>query len=75
GVSVLPDWVITSAEMSKSTVTKPITKQGLRRQLYAATRKSDNGKAFIQRFIELSRAGKTIIMPSQNTDSAHPITG
>ena len=75
GVSVLPDWVITSAEMSKSTVTKPITKQGLRRKLYAATRKSDNDQAFIQRFIELSRAGKTIIMPSQNTDSAHPITG
>ena len=75
GVSVLPDWVITSAEMSKSTVTKPITKQGLRRKLYAATRKSDNDKAFIQRFIELSREGKTIITPKQNTYTAHTTRG
>ena len=70
GVSVLPDWVITSAEMSKGTVTKQITKQGLRRKLYAATRKSDHDKAFIQRFIELSRNGKAFIKPSQRGQSA-----
>ena len=65
GVSVLPDWVIKSAEMSKSTITKPITKRGLKRKLYAATRKSDHGKPFIQRFIALSRDGTTFIKSRQ----------
>ena len=65
GVSVLPDWVIKLAEMSKSTITKPITKRGLKRKLYAATRKSDHGKPFIQRFIALSRDGTTFIKSRQ----------
>ena len=65
GVSVLPDWVIESAEMSKSTITKPITKRGLKRKLYAATRKSDHDKPFIQRFIALSRDGTTFIKSRQ----------
>ena len=67
GVSVLPDWVIELAEMSKNTITKPITKRGLKRKLYAATRKSDHDKPFIQRFIELSRDGTTFIKPRQIT--------
>jgi hypothetical protein len=53
--------------MSKNTITKPITKRGLKRKLYAATRKSDHDKLFIQRFIELSRDGTTFIKPRQIT--------
>jgi LysR family transcriptional regulator for metE and metH len=61
--------------MSKSTVTKPITKRGLTRKLYAATRKSDQDKPFIQRFIELSRDGTTFITPRQTADIAGVTSG
>ena len=55
GVSALPDWVINAAEPHRNIVARPITKGGITRTLYAATRRSDHDKPFIQRFIELGR--------------------
>jgi len=63
GVSVLPDWVIQSAELSPDLVTRPITEQGLTRQLYAAVRTSQSRTPFIARFIELSRQGQLYAKP------------
>ena len=63
GVSVLPDWVIQSAELSPDLVTRPITAQGLTRQLYAAVRTSQSSTPFISRFIELSRQGQLYAKP------------
>ena len=63
GVSVLPDWVIQSAELSPDLVTRPITANGLTRQLYAAVRTAQSSTPFIARFIELSRQGKRHAQP------------
>ena len=63
GVSVLPDWVIQSAELSPDLVTRPITAQGLTRQLYAAVRTSQSSTPFISRFIEPSRQGQLYAKP------------
>jgi len=67
GVSVLPDWVIQSAELSPDLVTRPITAQGLTRQLYAAVRTSQSSTPFISRFIELSRQGQLYAKPQPLT--------
>jgi len=58
GVTVLPDWVIRSADIDSGLVTRPVTSAGLTRQLYAAVRTADAGKPFMQRFIELGRDGQ-----------------
>jgi len=58
GVTVLPDWVIRSADIDSGLVTRPVTSTGLTRQLYAAVRTADAGKPFIQRFIKLGRDGQ-----------------
>lgn len=55
GVSALPDWVIDSAETHHNIIARPITEGGITRTLYAATRRSDGDKSFINRFIELGR--------------------
>ena len=59
GVTVLPDWVIRSADIDSGLVTRPVTSAGLTRQLYAAVRTADAGKPFMQRFIELGRDGQS----------------
>jgi len=58
GVAVLPDWVIRSADVGDGLVTLPVTKQGLVRQLYAAVRRDDEAKPFMERFIELGKEGQ-----------------
>jgi len=58
GVSVLPDWVLRSADIGADLVTRPITASGLTRQLYAAVRSAESDKPFLARFIELSRQGQ-----------------
>ncbi|MEK9745070.1 MAG: LysR family transcriptional regulator [Candidatus Puniceispirillum sp.] len=58
GVTVLPDWVIRSADIDSGLVTRPVTSTGLTRQLYAAVRTADAGKPFMQRFIALGRDGQ-----------------
>jgi len=58
GVAVLPDWVIRSADVGDGLVTLPVTKQGLVRQLYAAVRRDDEAKPFMERFIALGEEGQ-----------------
>jgi len=58
GVAVLPDWVIRSADVGNGLVTLPVTKQGLVRQLYAAVRRDDEAKPFMERFIALGKEGQ-----------------
>lgn len=54
GVSVLPDWVVREVKYSSDYVTKPLTEQGLTRQLFAATRDDDLEKPYMQDLIRLA---------------------
>lgn len=55
GVSVLPDWVVREVKYSSDYVTRPLTKQGITRRLYAATRTADTEKPFVAELIRLAR--------------------
>ena len=59
GVTVLPDWVIRAADIDSGLVSKRVTRTGLTRQLYAAVRREDEQKPFMQRFIALGRQGQS----------------
>lgn len=54
GVSVLPDWVVREVKYSSDYVTRPLTKDGLTRRLYAAVRTEDLEKPYMQLLIELA---------------------
>ena len=55
GVSVLPDWVVEDQKYGHDFVTKPITKNGLTRKLYAAVRKSEVDTPFMKDFVGFTR--------------------
>ncbi|MEO9684112.1 MAG: LysR family transcriptional regulator [Tateyamaria sp.] len=55
GVSVLPDWVVREVKYSSDYVTRPLTKDGLTRRLYAAVRSEERDKPYMQKLIELAR--------------------
>lgn len=55
GVSVLPDWVVEDQRYNHDYVTRPLTKNGVTRRLYAATRSPDTRLEFVQKFIEIAR--------------------
>ncbi|WP_299042957.1 LysR family transcriptional regulator [uncultured Tateyamaria sp.] len=55
GVSVLPDWVVREVKYSSDYVTRPLTRDGLTRRLYAAVRDDDLGKPYMDKLIELAR--------------------
>ncbi|MEQ3710328.1 MAG: LysR family transcriptional regulator [Tateyamaria sp.] len=55
GVSVLPDWVVREVKYSNDYVTRPLTKSGLTRRLYAAVRSEERDKPYMQKLIELAR--------------------
>ena len=55
GVAVLPDWVVRQVRYSSDYVTRPITKRGITRRLYAATRAEDTGRPFMSHLIRLAR--------------------
>ncbi|MDH5797486.1 MAG: LysR substrate-binding domain-containing protein [Paracoccaceae bacterium] len=55
GVTVLPDWVLREVRVSEDYVTKRITKDGLTRRMYAATRSEDTSKPFMAQFVRLAR--------------------
>ncbi len=55
GVSVLPDWVVREVKYSSDYVTRPLTKDGITRRLYAAIRSEDREKPFVQNLIRLAR--------------------
>ncbi len=55
GVAVLPDWVVREVRYSSDYVTRPITKKGLTRRLFAATRSEDTRKPFMAHLLKLGR--------------------
>ncbi len=55
GVAVLPDWVVREVRYSSDYVTRPITKGGLTKRLYAAIREDDGDKPFMAHFLKLAR--------------------
>ena len=55
GVSVLPDWVVREVKYNSDYVTRPLTKDGITRRLYAAVRIEDLEKPFVQELVGLAR--------------------
>ncbi|WP_299598132.1 LysR family transcriptional regulator [uncultured Tateyamaria sp.] len=55
GVSVLPDWVVREVKYSSDYVTRPLTREGLTRRLYAAVRDDDLGKPYMDKLLDLAR--------------------
>lgn len=55
GVAVLPDWVVREVRYNSDYVTRPLTKDGRTKRLYAATRSEDTSKPFMANVIRLAR--------------------
>ncbi len=55
GVAVLPDWVVREVRYNSDYVTRPLTKDGKTKRLYAATRAEDTTKPFMAHVIRLAR--------------------
>ena len=55
GVAVLPDWVVREVRYNSDYVTRPLTKSGITRRLYAATRSEETAKPFMANLIRLAR--------------------
>jgi LysR family transcriptional regulator for metE and metH len=55
GVAVLPDWVVRQVRYNSDYVTKPLTKDGITRRLYAATREGDTNLPFMAHLIRLAK--------------------
>lgn len=54
GVSVLPDWVVREVKYNSDYVTRPLTRDGVTRRLYAAVRTEDLEKPYMQELIALA---------------------
>ena len=55
GVSVLPDWVVREVKYSSDYITRPLTKEGITRRLYAAVRTDDLERGYMTELIKLAR--------------------
>lgn len=55
GVAVLPDWVVRQVRYNSDYVTRPLTRSGLTRRLYAATRADDTVRPYMAHLIRLAR--------------------
>ena len=55
GVSVLPDWVLKNTSETAQLVQKKLTATGIKRKLYAAVRKRDSSKLYLETFLSLSK--------------------
>ncbi|MFK7876198.1 MAG: LysR family transcriptional regulator [Paracoccaceae bacterium] len=55
GVAVLPDWVVREVKYSSDYVTRPLTKNGVTRALYAAVRSDDLQMEYMQKLIKFAR--------------------
>jgi len=55
GVAVLPDWVVRQVRYNADYVTRPLTKDGVTRRLFAATRSEDTHLPFMAHLIRLAR--------------------
>ncbi|MES0824505.1 LysR family transcriptional regulator [Ruegeria sp. SCP11] len=56
GVAALPDWVVREVKYNSDYVTRPLTKDGITRTLYAAVRTEDLEKPYVQELIQLAGA-------------------
>lgn len=56
GVTVLPDWVLREVRVSSDYITRPITKDGLTRRMFAATRHDDTTRPYIAHWMRLARS-------------------
>ncbi len=55
GVAVLPDWVVREVKTSTDYVTRPLTKAGVTKRLYAAIREDDADKPYMAHLLRLAR--------------------
>lgn len=55
GVSVLPDWVVREVKYSSDYVTRPLTKDGITRRLYAAVRSDDMQRDYMKQLVNFAR--------------------
>jgi LysR family transcriptional regulator for metE and metH len=55
GVAVLPDWVLREVKYQPDYVTRPVTKAGLTRRMYAAIRDADAGLPWMGHVLRLAR--------------------
>lgn len=55
GVAVLPDWVVREVRYNSDYVTRPLTRDGVTRRLFAAVRDSDLEKPFLAHVLRLAR--------------------
>lgn len=55
GVAVLPDWVVRQVRYNSDYVTRRLTKGGITRRLYAATRAEDSARPYVAHLIRLAR--------------------
>ena len=55
GVSVLPDWVLRNSRETEHLTQKKLTQKGVTQKLYAAVRKRDSDKLYIETFLSLSK--------------------
>ncbi len=55
GVAVLPDWVVRQVRYNSDYVTRPLTKNGITRRLYAATRSEDTTLPYMAHLIRLAK--------------------
>ncbi|SEM79067.1 LysR family transcriptional regulator [Palleronia pelagia] len=55
GVAVLPDWVVRDVRLQSDYVTRPLTKGGLTRRLYAATRSAETTAPFMAHLLRLAK--------------------
>ncbi|WP_420862636.1 LysR family transcriptional regulator [Algirhabdus cladophorae] len=55
GVAVLPDWVVREVKYNSDYVTRPLTKDGITRRLFAATRSDETTKPYMSHLIRLAR--------------------
>lgn len=56
GVAVLPDWVVREVRYNSDYVTRPLTKDGLTRRLFAAVREDEAAKPYMAHFMRLGRS-------------------
>jgi len=55
GVTVLPDWVLRDIRYHTDYITRPLTKTGITRRMYAATRTEDTTRPFMAHLLRLAR--------------------
>lgn len=55
GVAVLPDWVVREVRYNSDYVTRPLTRDGVTRRLFAAVRDDDLEKPFLAHVLRLAR--------------------